>query len=171
MNVRSKVTIDVKTLRTLKAGFAKAGHSEVQIGIFTQKNPRQTEGSTHQSKGDLDNADIGAVHEFGSKKAGIPGRSFLRMPTQTKLPVEMKRIGATVMTETIIEKGPTEFLREIGQIAEGQIDQAFTTSGYGQWAPNSKRTIARKGSARPLIDTSKLRAAVSSRVVAKGGKR
>jgi hypothetical protein len=169
MRVKSKISIDVTALRALKAGFAKAGHSEIQLGIFTQKNPRQTEGSTHQAKGDLDNADIGAVHEFGSKKRNIPGRSFLRMPMQTKMGKELKRLN---IAKSVMRIGPTETLREIGQIAEGQVDQAFTSSGYGTWAPNSKRTIARKkGASRPLIDTSKLRAAVSSRVVAKGGKR
>jgi phage gpG-like protein len=164
MQVRSKVTLDGKALKALRDGLKAAGKAEVQVGVFAYDADRDDEGS------DMSNADIGAVHEFGSKARNIPERSFLRMPTETKLPKELKRIGATIITKTIIEKGASEFLREVGQIAEGQIDEAFTTSGYGQWAPNSKRTERRKGSARPLIDTGKLRAAITSRVEKKGAK-
>ena len=172
MRVTSKVTLDVKNLRALKEGLKRAGNAEIQIGILGQKNARDTGGSTHQSKGAMDNADLGALHEFGSKKANIPARSFLRMPTETKLPAEIKRLGPGTIAKNILTRGAHETLREIGQIAEGEIDKAFATSGFGTWPDNSPRTIARKkGGNSPLIDTGKLRRAVSSRVVAKGGKR
>lgn len=173
MRVTSKVTLDIKTLRSLKEGLKRAGNAEIQIGILGQKNARNTGGSTGNNTGEpMDNADIGALHEFGSKKANIPARSFLRMPTETKLPKEIKRLGPGTIAKNILARGAHETLREIGQIAEGEIDKAFATSGYGEWPANSPRTIARKkGGTSPLIDTGKLRRAISSRVVPKGAKR
>ena len=44
------------------------------------------------------------------------------------------------------------------------INEAFETSGWGNWAPNSPLTIAQKGSAMPLIDTGKLRQSITYEV-------
>lgn len=160
MHVRSKVTLDANALRALREGLAKTGRAEIQLGVFSSKNSRDDDGA-------LGNADIGAVHEFGSKARNIPARSFLRMPMEAKMAKELKRLD---IAKSVMRIGPIETMREIGHIAEGEVDKAFTTSGYGTWAPNSIRTVARKGSARPLIDTGKLRAAITSRVEKKGAK-
>lgn len=44
------------------------------------------------------------------------------------------------------------------------IQMEFSTSGFGKWEPNSEFTIKRKGSAMPLIDTGKLRGAITYEV-------
>jgi SOS response regulatory protein OraA/RecX len=55
----------------------------------------------------------------------------------------------------------------LGIMAEKIIQAAFESSGFGHWKPDSASTIARKGSSRTLIDTSQLRASITSDVVAK----
>ena len=57
-----------------------------------------------------------------------------------------------------------EVFVKIGIIAEGVVQEAFSTRGFGKWAPNSEMTIAQKGSDSPLIDTAQLRKSISSDV-------
>ena len=44
------------------------------------------------------------------------------------------------------------------------VNEAFETSGWGNWAENSPLTIAQKGSALPLINTGKLRQSITYEV-------
>ena len=44
------------------------------------------------------------------------------------------------------------------------IQMEFSTSGFGEWAPNSPMTIENKGSAMPLIDKGRLRGAITYEV-------
>ena len=52
----------------------------------------------------------------------------------------------------------------IGASAVEQIQEAFQSEGFGEWKANSLFTIADKGSANPLVDTGKLRGAITYEV-------
>ena len=56
-------------------------------------------------------------------------------------------------------------LTKLGRISKAIIQNAFDTRGFGLWAENSPRTIARKGSDAPLIDHGELRRAVNHDIV------
>ena len=158
----------------MKDQMALMQEDEIRIGILGSKNERESAkekkfiGPAPQS--DITNAEIGAKQELGSRVERIPARSFLRMPMEEKMPEELEKIGGNRIFKKIMKKGALETLREIGMIAEGQIDKAFKSSGFGTWAPNSPYTQWLKKSSRPLIDTGKLRRAVTSVVEKKGAK-
>lgn len=131
---------------------------KVKVG---KKSKTVTEGESP-----LTNAEIGLIHEKGSKSAGIPRRSFLEMPLTTKMPALMHRVGAALL-EGVTKLNIRETYGKLGSIAEGVVLLAFKTTGFGSWPANKPSTIARKGSSRPLIDTAQLRQSIAHRVVAK----
>ena len=49
-------------------------------------------------------------------------------------------------------------LTRVGIVAQGDVQMSIST---GNWEPNAKSTIRRKGSSRPLIDTGAMRQAVT----------
>ena len=56
---------------------------------------------------------------------------------------------------------PKQAMEVLGVKAEGDMKK---TIGRGKFKPNSPKTIKRKGSAQPLIDTGRMRASVSHKV-------
>ena len=145
----------------------------VKIGIFGQKGRARKEASEKMTKGgtrrpgktdaSVTNAEIGAIHEFGSITRGIPARSFLRMPLHRRAQTLVKRF--SVIFRAAAAKGDMKkALTLLGIACENEIQRAFETHGWGTWPPNSPKTIERKGSASPLIDTAQLRRAIDSRV-------
>lgn len=150
----------------------------VKVGVLGRTAARpKDEDRTSQ---DLTNADLGIIHEFGTDH--IPARSWLRMPLVAKLPEIFKKSG-----QRLLNKMTTENIRdifdELGARCMKAIDQAFASSGFGQWAPNKipKHPKVKKGRiktsdynelhankkkeySRPLIDTGELRKSVDREV-------
>ncbi len=144
-----------------------------QVGVLGQSvhNRKMTsmmrkKTSPEESGSDLTNADIGAVHEFGSKTRHIPRRSFLEMPLVLKMADELKK-NISAISKNITMADIRKAYALLGITAENVIQKAFSTHGFGKWAPNAPYTIAKKGSASPLIDTAQLRKSITSRVVTK----
>lgn len=157
----------------------KSGNSEVS-GDFTVLNKlvKELKGNYYVDIGILGTeasteegytiAGIGAVHEFGTDKAGrgnttkIPERSFIKMPLETR----QKEIEEFVSKkfEELLGKGDIEgIFKLIGIAGEAQIQEAFSTAGFGAWEPNAESTIKSKGSDSPLIDEGVLRKAITSK--------
>lgn len=121
--------------------------------------------SGHPLEGaELTNAEIGYVHEFGIGK--MPRRSFLEMPLNLKIPDYYKTLGDKFL-KAINEGNIRKMYVDLGIKAEGIIQDAFSSSGYGNWQANAPETIEKKGSSRPLIDTAQLRKSISSDVITK----
>lgn len=122
-----------------------------------------------QVEGGITLAGIGAVHEFGTDKAGrgnntkIPERSFLRMPLETGQEDIEKAIAPKL--QEYIENGNVKGIMELILIAgEARIQEAFESGGFGKWPKLADPTTQRKGSAGILIDTGVLRQGITSRV-------
>lgn len=107
-----------------------------------------------------------------TKQIVIPARSFLELPltTQTKK-LEKYTIekfggeGLQALEYWIAEKGDLESVAQmLGVAGVRLVNEAFETSGWGNWAENSPLTIAQKGSALPLINTGKLRQSITYEV-------
>ena len=113
---------------------------------------------------DYTNAQIGAVQEFGSISNNIPARSFIRMPLEKELPAWFNK-NSKMYFNACLNGKKREFYNKLALDAEGMIQKAFETRGYGEWEANKPSTIARKGSDMPLVDTGALRASISSEVV------
>jgi len=181
-----KAHVDYKKLKNAIKAMSK--EYSVKVGLLANK------GGSDEVSPDMDLAGLGAVHEFGAtinvtdKMRGffrhqfginlkkttttivIPARSFLELPLATqakKLEKAMKETFDSFenVEYWIAEKGDIMTVAVmLGGKAVELINEAFETSGWGNWQPNSPVTIAQKGSAMPLVDTGKLRQSITYEV-------
>lgn len=105
-------------------------------------------------------AEIANHNEYGAPRAGIPQRSFLRMPfyKHQKQVDRMVEIGYKSLVEGTSNVNGA--LNLIGGKATAIVRDAFPTKGYGEWQDNSEKTIAAKGSSTPLTDTGNLKQSI-----------
>ena len=161
--MKSKIIVnEIPKLNKFLADFIKIGEYAVDVGIMGDKNKRPTEKGKEAG---LTNADIGAIHEFGSRSRGIRMRSFLIMPLFVKADRIIKETVMDNVAAKVEVNNPMAYLRTFGHACERAIYDAFDSRGFGTWAPNAPSTIARKKSSMPLIDLGFLRKSITSAVV------
>lgn len=157
---QTEITFNLDGLEELRK---KLGDQYVaRVGILGGHAARTDEESG------LTNSEIGVIHEFGSDNAGIPPRSFLRMPVEHFKREIMKSLATAKVKEAIDRGDVITVFRVLGVAAEGFVKLAFNSGGFGKWPALKPETIARKGSSKPLIDTGQLRRSITSDVVKKG---
>jgi hypothetical protein len=156
-----KLIRDDKGLDAFKQGLKDLGQAQyVKIGyLHAGKGDEVHNGTT------LTNAEIGIIQEFGSFENNIPPRSHIRMPIQAKSDEIKMVFNSRKVKNLMMAQEYGKVLELIGIAAEIAIQQAFESSGFGQWQVNSPATIKRKGSSRPLINTGALRRSITSEVV------
>ena len=157
MTSRLNVSIkaDTQALKDVQKGLSKAGY--VKVGVLGNEASRGEEG--------INNAELGAVQEFGSASKNIPPRSFLRAPLEGDKKQIIKALQSKAVKKAIEEGNAEAALELVGIAAEGVVDEAFATSGGGTWAANKPSTVRKKGSSRPLVDTGELRRSITSEVI------
>lgn len=110
----------------------------------------------------VDLCDIAMFNELGTEH--IPSRPFLRKSAD-----ENESQIAAFMSAQVrgLQNGvPAEdVLKRTGTFMKGLVQEKI---GSGDFVANSERTIAKKGSATPLIDTGKLRQGVNFQIKNKG---
>lgn len=162
MPEQTKIRYNLEGLEDLQRQVGK--QYVTRVGVLAPKMARTP--SPGHPKQTYDNAEIGAVHEFGSISRKIPARSFLRWPLAFKGDELTKRVGGSLAVKDAVEKMDIKrVFALIGIFAEQIVDEAFQTGGWGQWPANKPETIARKGSDKPLIDEGQLRRSIMSDVV------
>lgn len=167
----NRVQLDLARWKHLRAELGKFKKARVRVGVL--------KGAPSRADSDKSNAEIGFYHEFGSNARNLPARSWLRMPLYTVLPKRITRVGRDLW-RSMVEQGDTlKALQSLGVVAEGVVQEAFSTNGFGRWAPWSKRyalwrlrraiSLAKPGAkvsvGNILVLSGQLRRAVSSRVV------
>lgn len=117
--------------------------------------------NTSRTGADINNAELLYIHTHGSPLRNIPARPVIEPALKANK-----------------DKIMTEYSKAVSAAAEGndgELMSALTRTGLAgenaardwftdprnEWEPNSPKTIARKGSSRPLIDTSALRKAIT----------
>lgn len=124
------------------------------VGIFGAAASAKHRGSIDGQS----NADIASVHEFG---LGVPERSFIRQPfdaSRGSLKSTMSRAAKTAART----KRPVEWaLAVVGQQFKDTIIETINSRIP---PPLSPRTVARKGSSVPLIDTGQLKQSIDFEV-------
>lgn len=125
---------------------------EIHVGFQSGESPYE---------GGADLVDIAAFNEYGT--SDIPARPFMRQSWENH-EEDLKRV--CQQANNIIARGGSveEACRVIGVAGVGLIQQEIVD---GSFEPNAPSTIAKKGSARPLIDTGHMRQSVKY-VVKKG---
>jgi hypothetical protein len=101
---------------------------------------------------------VAATHEFGCPEQGIPERPFLRGGIRRGTPKFHKLNVANLRAVVLGEKGIDESIEMLGVVAVGEVKREFVV---GKFVPNSLKTIERKGSSRPLIDTGSMRQSIT----------
>lgn len=128
---------------------AALGEPKVYIGIPSSTNPRQ---------GASNNATIAATHELGAPTRGIPARPFL-IPTMQNNADKYVQLMAQGFRNALQDKGKAdEVYEKIGLVASSDVKEYIVS---GQFVPLKESTIDRKGSSKPLIDTSEMRNSIS----------
>lgn len=132
--------------------------SHVLVG-FPQGDPK-----AQRAEGTMSNASLAALHNYGSPEQHIPARPFMTEAMESgenKRKVRILMLGGlrrmVVGRETL--RG---MLGKAGEFMVGAIKDSIRD---GNWALNKPRTIAAKGSSRPLIDTAQMMNSVSAKVV------
>lgn len=176
---RGTMRSNLDGLKNLGDGMRALSGGRLDVGFFGDKAARtqaqeKKGGGRKASKvpATMTNAQVAAVHEFGSFSQGIPKRSMLRMPFFLKgkevlaaAHEDMRANWSTAVGKIDPLPAAKLFLQRLGVAAENLVQEAFKTEGFGTWAPNSPLTVFLKGSDKPLIDTAQLRRAVASRAV------
>lgn len=155
----SEVSGDFTQLEKLVENLGKKYYTD--IGILGE--------SGYTQEGGITLAGLGAVHEFGTDKAGrnrdtvIPERSFIRMPLETGQGDIEKAIEPKY--QKLMEEGDIKGIFElIGIAGEARIQEAFESGGFGTWEDIKEATKKAKGSDAILIDIGTLRQAIASKV-------
>lgn len=155
---QTKISFNIDGLNDLRR--AVGGSLMTRVGVLGSKDNRNGDGP-------MGNAEIGLIHEFGSETAGLPPRSFLRMPLETHREELLKGMSNGAV-KTAMETGQyRKVFAILGVVAEGIVQKAFSSGGFGKWQKLKPSTIDAKGSAAVLIDTGQLRRAITSDVVNK----
>jgi len=154
------LTFEVRGLDQI-IGALKGKLPQIQVGILGDSARVAKEGKSAPS-----NALVGAVHEFGAPSRGIPQRSFLRMPLADHLYKEIE--SSPVFTKDDLKnvaqaKTITPWLKKIAVLAEGVIQDAFDTGGFGSW-PAWKDPNYHNGGGQLLVDTQQLRNSIIAEV-------
>lgn len=124
--------------------------SKAQVLVGVQEGSRTVAGYSkgRMVKGGINIAQYAAENEFGTKY--IPERSFIRSTFDDNLAslesFVVRQVGLVVDGSI----GPIDMLKRIGLVMETNIKNTIRRIVS---PPNSPRTIARKGSSKPLIDT------------------
>ena len=123
-----------ETLKAVEAAVKELKQHDVLVGIPQEKSNRQG------SKGKATNAEL--LFKDDKERIGEMLGKAIDAATSGK-------------KEEIVPA-----LERAGMYASGKCKAWFTNASNG-WKPNSKETIARKKSSRPLIDTAEMRKSIT----------
>lgn len=145
---------------------------EVQVGLPENKPhklPRKNKGSKVKAavaKVLATLAQIGAAHEFGVPKLGIPERPWLRPGIRSGTEDYIRLNRRNIIRIMKGEMTGAQALQQLGAMAVGKVQKYIRN---GVFAPLKAATIRRKGSDKPLIDTGQMMQSITFVVREKEG--
>ena len=155
-----KVTSDLKDWSRLLERVKAASIARGEVGILEPK------ASTTATDGRLTLGEVGLINEFGSEKAHVPKRSFLR-GSVTRNRTKVRDLMGLLGLKLINSNQPVgESFEQCGAQLKRLIEDEII-SGIGK--QNAVATIRKKGFNQPLIDSSQLVNAIDYRVMRNGG--
>lgn len=148
---KHRVTVDDRVWRKIRKRIPGIARAKVKVGVVGS--------DATSSHGQLSNAELAAIHEFGAPAAGIPARSFLRATFEQQADeyrAILARLAEALLKDTITLDRALDLLGTWGAgavkatITQGRVVPRLQDSAAG------RRTIARKGSSQTLVDTGQL---------------
>jgi hypothetical protein len=128
-------------------------NSHVKIGILEEAGAHQGDDST------LTVADVASFHEFGT--VNTPERSFIRATVnehRDELKTLSKKLQASILTGKMTAK------QALGLLGEKMQAEMINRINEGIEPGLDPKTIERKGSSTPLIDTGQLKQSIRYKV-------
>lgn len=122
------------------------------------------EGSGEAPPGELTNGQLAAIQEFGT--ATIPARPFVSSSFEANRDKYKGMLAAGLEKVYANELPVSKLLGLLGTAMAADIKKRVTAGA--NFEPNAPSTIAKKGSARPLVDTGRLVNSVTYQVVGAG---
>ena len=136
-----------------------------KVGILANKNIRKPEEGKKPKKNPPGNAEIGAAHEYGAPKRGLPQRSFLRVPLIDRLDktIEQSGLGGEEAMKEVLKAGSLKpWLETVANLAEGIVTGAFASNGYGKWKAWKGNYTSSTG--QILVETTQLKGSISHEI-------
>ena len=111
----------------------------------------------------INNAQLLFIHTKGSPLRGIPARPVIEpaieaTDNKASISEELKQAAKAALDGR--PQLMKQFLKRAGLDAQNRV-KAWFLDPRNNWAPNKPSTIRRKGSDKPLIDTSQMRNAIT----------
>ena len=148
--VKLTVSVNKAKITSITARLKAAGNLAIAVGVLGEKAAART---TSLESTRLTNVELGLIHEYGSPKAGIPERSFLRS-TFNEQREKVTLAAAKAAQKVYADAGGFEQrLVQIGLYLAAAVKKKIVSKIP---PPNAPSTIARKGSSTPLVDTGQL---------------
>lgn len=143
-----------KRLKQVMKRAEQLNRMQLVVGIPNDENSRQ-------DSGEITNAELGIIHEFGVPERGIPERSFMRS-TASEESENLGRLGNAQVAECLEGNASAhDVFATIGTYLQGKVVEKITD---GEFEPNNENTVKSKHSSKPLIDTGQLRASITYEV-------
>ena len=133
--------------------FREIGKPKVYIGVPASKN------GMHE--GGINMATLLALHVLGAPSRGIPQRDPLRPPLIANAQRYSDLLALGLKNALANGTDPKLVYEKIGIVATNDVYDYFVT---GNFKPLNQKTIDRKGSSKPLIDTEELRGSITYEV-------
>lgn len=140
-------------LKEIKAELKKLKSMSVKVGIVEGHN---------KTEDGVNIAEYAAFNEEGTQH--IPSRPFIRSWVDNHQEQIDKVMTAAFNSVVSGKRNAEDALKRIGEFAQSGIKDNIIV---GNFKPNSPKTIAKKGSSKPLIDTGTLRNSIRYEVVEK----
>jgi hypothetical protein len=138
------------------------GEAYAKVGIQQDTVRKQEDG-----QGPIDMVQLGAIHEFGAPKAGIPERSFVRAwhdSARTKITALQDRLGQQFIDGKITLR---QMIAKLGAFGQGGMRKFLRDLKEPPLKASTVRQ-RRKGSDNPLVDTAQMLNSIHSVSVIRG---
>lgn len=139
--------------------------ARVRVGVL-----EEGKGGAEHDEGGYTNAQIAAVHEFGTEDGVIPERSFIRSTFDKEREHLIELSSKLVVNITEGKMKVLQAMNILGADLAAKIKKNVT-EGPGIPPPLKQATIDSKGSDRPLVDTGRMVNSVSWVASLEGGAR
>lgn len=154
MSSRIVKDFDMSKFRELRARLEGLAGKEVVVGVT-----RATAG--RGQTGQINNAELAAVHEFGTRDGRIPERSFIRSSMHDN---RDDYVGMHAGNLRKVVRGEMQFEKSLDLLGVKAASDVQEKIRRGELEPLKPATIQRKGSSTPLIDTGHLRQSITHEV-------
>lgn len=146
-----------KGMRALIERCVALRHATVKVGVLEDKGS-EAKHDEDEEPGEMTVLEVATIHEFGAPAAGIPARSFIRGTVDEEageITAAQRKLAIAVLSGKL-EVGRA--LNQLGALVSARIQRRIAR---GIQPPLLPRTVARKGSSKPLVNTGQLRSSIS----------